>query len=125
MGSTKKAVVSSVPKSLLSLVRKAVSVKASLVKLQESKVAVLEERLAGITAKLMRDMKAAGVTNVTLENNLGYATMFQQKAPSRLDEKAVAAKLGVADLSEFKVSGKESTRIKVGFKGEKAKKVAE
>lgn len=118
---SKKAIVSTVPKSLLSLVRKVVTVKAAIQKLESSKLAVLKERFDGLSEKIKREMKAAKVTKVTLENALGYATLFDQVGPSKLDEKTVALKLGLPDLSEFKTPGKKRTVLKIGTKFSKEK----
>ncbi len=86
------------------------------------KIALLKEKLeepeaelSAIKTKLARELADLDMTSLVIETAKleGVVTLVNSKTAAKLDEQAVAERLGLPDLKEFKVPGNPYTFVKV------------
>jgi len=98
-------------KDLQKIADLALQVSIKIKEIHESQIAPLEGLLAAYKEQLAEEMQKHGITRV--DGEMGYIKWVDSKSSATLDQVAIAKKLGVANLNEFKIPGKQFSYVKL------------
>lgn len=98
-------------KEVFSLAKEALDLNKKIEKMKLS-LSYPINKLITIKEKLARDFEELNIPSIIVDKK-GLVTLVNSQSAARLDEKKIAAKLGVKNLDEFKIPGKPISFIKV------------